>query len=103
MMNQLVGAATSLVPFGWLKKRNLSLKKRTSQVTLNKENYLGKDRAKKLKMSLCSVQAILKKGKENESVRDRPRSGPLPSTTPREYRYVFIPLSLKNRGASRDF
>ena len=26
MMNQLVGAATSLVPFEWLKKRNLSLK-----------------------------------------------------------------------------
>ena len=60
-------------------------------VTLNKENYSGRDRAKKLKMSL--VEAILKKDKENESVRDRPRSGPPPSTTPREYRYVFIPLS----------
>ena len=51
-------------------------------------------------MSLCSVQAILKKDKENESVRDRPRSDPPPSTTPREYGYVFIPLSLKNMRAT---
>ena len=36
----------------------------------------------------------------NESVRDRPRSDPLPSTTPREFRYVFIPLSLINRRAT---
>ena len=68
-----------------------------------KEEAIMLDRAKTLKMSLCSVQAILKKDKENEAVRDRPRSGPLPSTTPREYGYVFIPLSLKNRRARRDF
>ena len=51
-------------------------------------------------MSLYSVQAVLKKDKENEAVRDRPRSGPPPSTTPREYWYVFIPLSLNNRRAT---
>ena len=34
-------------------------------VTLNKENYSGRDRAKKLKMCLCSVQVILKKDKES--------------------------------------
>ena len=39
-------------------------------LTLNKENYSGRDRAKKLKMSLCSVQVILKKDKEREISQD---------------------------------
>ncbi len=57
------------------KKNNLSIEKRASVVTLSKENYSGRAIAKKLKISLCGVQEILKKHKENGCVRNRPRSG----------------------------
>jgi len=81
------------------KKNNLSIEKRASVVTLSKENYSGRAIAKKLKISLCGVQEILKKHKENGCVRDRPRSGRPLSTTPRENR-VLTRLSLNNRRAT---
>ena len=64
-------------------------------VTLSKEDYSGRAIARKLKISVCGVQAILTTG----TVKDRDRSGRLPSTTAREDRLLYR-LSLSNRRAT---
>ena len=65
------------------KKWNLTIEQRAAIVTLSKEEYNGCAMAKKMKVSLCAVQQILKKEKETGSVKDRKRSGQPCSTTPR--------------------
>lgn len=89
------------------KKKNLSIEQRASVVTLDKENYSGRAIAKKLKVSNCAVQEILKKVKETGSVKDKEKSGRPRSTTPRQDR-LLKHLSLNNRRATsrvlkRDF
>ena len=71
-------------------------------VTLSKEDYSGHAIARKLKISLCAVQKILKKVQETGTVKDRPRSGRPSSTTPRQDR-LLSHLALSDRQAtSRD-
>ena len=76
-------------------------------VTLSKEGYSGRAIAKKLQISVCAVQGILKKARETGAVKDRKRSGRPPLTTARQNRLLFH-LSLSNRRATsrmlkRDF
>ena len=79
------------------KKRNLSIEQRASVVTLSKEGYSGGAiSARKLKISVCGVQAILRKALTTGMVKDRDRSGRSPSTTAREDRLLYR-LSLSNR------
>lgn len=89
------------------KKHNLTIEQRAAIVTLSKEKYSGRAIAKKMKVSLCAVQQILKKEKETGSVKDRERSGRPCSTTSRQNR-LLMHLSLTNRKATsrmlkRDF
>ena len=84
------------------KRRNLSIEERAAVVTLSKEKYTGRAIARRLKISLCAVQKILKKVCETGTVKDRPRSGRPSSTTPRQDR-LLCNLSLSDRTAtSRD-
>ena len=84
------------------KRRNLSIEERAAVVTLSKEKYTGHTIARRLKISLCAVQKILKKVCETGTVKDRPRSGRPSSTTPRQDR-LLCHLSLSDRTAkSRD-
>ena len=68
-------------------------------VTLCDEGYSQRNIAKKLKISLCAVQSILKKKRETGTVADRPRSGRPRATTNREDRSL-VRLSLSDRRAS---
>ena len=68
-------------------------------VTLSGEGYFQRGIAKKLKISLCAVQNILKKKEETGKVADRQRSGRLRATSAREDR-ALVRLSLSNRRAS---
>ena len=52
------------------KSRHLTVEKRSSVVTLRGEGYLMRKIAKKLKVSLCAVQNIIRKKKETGSVKD---------------------------------
>ena len=60
--------------------KNLSTEKRAAVVTLSEEGYSGCAIARKLKISFCTVQGIIKKVTETGSVKDRPRCG-CPSST----------------------
>ena len=76
-------------------------------VTLSKEGYSGRAIAKKLQISVCAVQGILKKARETGAVKDRKRSGRPPLTTARQNRLLFH-LSVSTRRATsrmlkRDF
>ena len=62
----------------------------------SKEGYSGCAIATKLKISVCGVQAILRKALTTGTVKDRDRSGRLPS---REDRLLYC-LSLSNRRAT---
>ena len=64
-------------------------------VTLSKEGYSGRAIARKLKISVCGVQATLTTG----TVKDRDRSCRPPSTTAREDRLLYC-LSLSNKRAT---
>ena len=81
------------------KRRNLTIEKRSSVVTLCDEGYSQRNIAKKLKISLCAVQSILKKKRETGTVADRPRSGRPRATTNRVDRSL-VRLSLSDRRAS---
>jgi len=70
------------------KKKNLCIEQRASVVTKSKENYSGRATARKLKISLCAVQGILKKDKENGSVIDRTRSGTV-YNVPKEDKSIY--------------
>ena len=84
------------------KRRNLSIEERAAVVTFSKEKYTGCAIARRLKISLCAVQKILKKVCETGTVKDRPRSGRPSFTTPRQDR-LLCHLSLSDRTAtSRD-
>ena len=63
------------------------------------EGYSGHAIARKLKISVHGVQAILKKAAETGNVKDRKTSGRPPSTTDREDRLLYR-LSLSNRRAT---
>ena len=89
------------------KKKNLSLEQRAAVVTLSGEGYSGRAIARKLKISVHGVQAILQKSAETGTVKDRSRSGHPSITTAREDRLLYR-LSLSNRRATsrmlkRDF
>ena len=71
-----------------VKTRNLSIEKRSSVVTLGEEGYSQRQIARKLKVSLCAVQGIIKKNKQTGSVRDKARSGRPRSTSEREDRLL---------------
>ena len=81
------------------KKRNLNVEARSAMVTLSGEGYSQRGIAKKLKISLCAVQNILKKKEETGKVADRQRSGRPRATSAREDR-ALVRLSLSNRRAS---
>ena len=81
------------------KKINLSVEERSAVVTLSGEGYSQRGIPKKLKISLCAVQNILKKKEETGKVADRQRSGRPRATSAREDR-TLVRLSLSNRRAS---
>ena len=78
---------------------NLSIEQRASVVILSKEGYSGRAIARKFKISVCGVQAILRMALTTGTVEDRDRSGRPPPTTAREDRLLYR-LSLSNRRAT---
>ena len=84
------------------KRKNLSVEQRAAVVTLSKEHYSGRAIAKKLRISNCAVQKILKKVEETGTVKDRPRSGRPSSTTPRQDRLLSHLALSDRRATSRD-
>ena len=79
-----------------VRKGNLSSEQRLSVVILSKEGYSGHAIARKHKISVCGVQAILRKALTTGTVEDRDMSGCTPSTIAGEDR-LFYRLSLSNR------
>ena len=78
------------------KTRNLSIQERAQVVTLSEEGYSLRAIARKLLISICAVQGIIRKVMETGSVKDRSRSGSPSSTTPRQNR-LLSHLSLSDR------
>ena len=57
------------------KKKNLSIEEHAKVVVLVQEGYSMNEVARKMKISRCCVQEVVKKQKETGTVVDRQRSG----------------------------
>ena len=79
-----------------VKKKNLSTEARTRVVVLVEEGYSMNEVAKKMKVSRCCVQQIVKKYKNTGTVVDRPRCGRPKVSTNRQDREL-VQLSLRQR------
>ena len=78
------------------KRKNLSTEERARVVVLVQEGYSMNEVARRMKISRCCVQAIVKKQKETGTVVDRHRSGRPKVSTEREDREL-VRLSLRDR------
>ena len=78
------------------KKPNLSVEVRAKIVTLVEEGYSMNQVAKRMKVSRCCVQELVKKHKETGTVQDRSREGRPRMTTKREDR-LLARMSIRDR------
>ena len=78
------------------KRKNLSIEERARVVVLVQEGHSMNEVARRMKISRCCVQEIVKKEKETGSVVDRHRSGRPKVSTERQDREL-VRLSLQDR------
>ena len=83
------------------KKKNLHIEEHAKVVVLLQEGYSMNEVARKIKLSRCCVQEIMKEQKETGTLVDRQRSGRPKATTVRQY-HELVRLSMRRKATTTE-